>query len=182
MRKSWDNLLDMRKTNENSPKTRRRIVLWVVLLLSMLPVAEVFSQEVIEPVELTEADWTKFATVEVMTADFVAKKTKELKAWVRSKQDLGGGARFNEIKAAWGTIEKETAISITVEEKAAYKACLEQQASLQKEVIAYQVELIRDEKLLGVELYQRIAALVQEDPTLKEKLDQEVSRLKKKKR
>lgn len=158
------------------------MVLWLVLLLTMLPVAEIFSQEVLEPVELTEADWTKFATVEVMTANFVAKKTKELKAWVRSKQDLGGGARFNEIKAAWGKVEKETSISITSEEKVAYRACLEYQASLQKEVLAFQVDLIRDEKLLGTELYQRIAALVAEDPTLKEKLDQEVSRIKKKKR
>lgn len=158
------------------------MVLWVVLLFTILPVAKVFSQEVLESVELTEADWTKFATVEVMTADFVAKKTKELKAWVRSKQDLGGGARFNEIKAVWGDVEKETLISITTEEKVAYRACLEQQASLQKEVLAYQVDLIRDEKLLGVELYQRITLLVQEDPTLKEKLDQEISRLKKKKR
>lgn len=166
-------------TNENSPIPTRGIVFWVVLLLAVLPITEIFAQEIMEPVELTEADWTKFATVEVMTADFVAKKTKELKTWVRSKQELGGGARFNEIKAVWGDVEKETLINITTEEKIAYRAFLEQQASLQKEVLAYQVDLIRDEKLLGTELYQRIAGLIADDPTLKEKLDQEISRLKK---
>lgn len=160
----------------------RGIAFLVVFLLFLSPNYGVFGQEVTEPIALTEEDWTKFATVEVMTADFLAKKTKELKTWVRSNQDLGGGARFNEIKGAWGNLEKETSISITVEEKAAYKAYLDQQASLQKEVIAYQVELIRDEKLLGTDLYQQIATLVQEDPTLKEKLDQEIRRLKKKKR
>lgn len=169
-------------TNENSPKTRRIMVIWAVLLLTMLPVAEVFSQEVIELVELTEADWTKFATVEVMTAEMVAKKTKELKSWVRNKEGLGGGSRFNEIKAVWGNAEKEGSIGLSEVERSAYMACLDYQASLQKEIIAHQAELIRDEKLLGVELYQRIALLVQEDPTLKEKLDQEISRLKKKKR
>jgi hypothetical protein len=158
------------------------MVFWAVLLLTVLPITEIFAQEIMEPVELTEADWTKFATVEVMTADFVAKKTKELKTWVRSKQELGGGARFNEIKAVWGDVEKETLINITTEEKIAYRAFLEQQASLQKAVLTYQVDLIRDEKLLGTELYQRIAVLIADDPTLKEKLDQEISRLKKKRK
>ena len=92
-------MLENQMTNENSPKTMLRIVLCVVLLLTILPVAEGFSQEVLEPVELTEADWTKFATVEVMTSIMVAKKTKELKSWVRNKEGLGGGARFNEIES-----------------------------------------------------------------------------------
>jgi hypothetical protein len=181
VRKSFD-MLERQMPNAKHRKTLRGMFFWMVLLLFLLPVAGVFAQEEIEPVPLTDTDWTKFATVEVMTSDFLAKKTKELKTWVRSKQDLGGGARFNEIKGAWGNVGKETSISITVEEKVAYKAFLDQQAILQKEVIAYQVDLIRDDKLLGLELYERIAALVEEDPMLKEKLDQEIRRLKKKKR
>ena len=175
-------MLENQMTNENSPKTMHTIVLCVVLLFTILPVAEVFSQEVLEPVELTEADWTKFATVEVMTSAMVAKKTKELKSWVRNKEGLGGGARFNEIKAVWGNGEKEGSIGLTDIERKAYRECLDYQATLQKEVIAYQVDLIQDEKLLGLELYERIAELVAEDPMLKEKLDQEIRRLKKKKR
>jgi len=48
-------------------------------------------------------------------------------------------------------------------------------------VIAYQAELIRDEKLLGVALFEQISKAIQDNPSLKEKLLQEVARLKKKK-
>ncbi len=175
-------MLEKQMPNAKHRKTLRGMFFWMVLLLFLLPVAGVFGQEEIEPEPLTDADWTKFATVEVMTSDFLAKKTKELKTWVRSKQDLGGGARFNEIKGAWGNAVKEGSIGLSETERKAYTECLDYQASLQKEVIAYQVDLIRDDKLLGLELYERIAALVAEDPMLKEKLDQEIRRLKKKKR
>ncbi len=154
----------------------------VVILLFLFPVSGLLAQEVTEPVALTDADWTKFATVEVMTSALVTKKSKELKSWVRNKEGLGGGARFNEIKAVWGNKVKEGSIGLTDIERKAYAECLDYQASLQKEIIAYQVDLIQDEKLLGLELYDRIAELVAEDPMLKEKLDQEIRRLKKKKR
>jgi hypothetical protein len=168
---------------KNETYTRKicRVAFWVVLLLFLLPVSGVFAQEELQPIELTEADWTKFATVEVMTSAMVAKKTKELKTWVRNKEGLGGGARFNEIKAVWGNGEKEGSIGLSDTERIAYTECLDYQASLQKEIVAYQVDLIGDEKVLGLKLYERIAALVAEDPMLKEKLDQEIRRLKKKK-
>jgi hypothetical protein len=168
--------------NKSNPRILSGKTLWMGLMLFLLPVFALFAQEVTEPVELTEADWTKFATVEVMTAELLAKKTKELKTWVRNKEGLGGGARFNEIKAVWGNVEKEASINLTEVERTAYKECLVQQASLQREVIAYQADLIRDEKLLGMTLYLQIATLVEEDPTQKEKLDQEIRRLKKKKK
>lgn len=168
--------------NKIKSKITPRIAHWMGLALFLLPVFGAFSQEVAEPIELTEADWTKFATVEVMTAEVLAKKTKELKTWVRNKEGLGGGARFNEIKAVWGNAEKEGSINLTEVERKAYKDCLNYQASLQAEVIAYQADLIRDEKLLGMTLYLQIATLIEEDPTQKEKLDQEIRRLKKKKK
>jgi hypothetical protein len=181
VRKTFD-MLEKQMPNAKHRKTLRGMFFWMVLLLFLLPVAGVFAQEEIEPVPLTDADWTKFATVEVMTSAMVSKKTKELKTWVRNKEGLGGGARFNEIKAVWGNAAKEGSIGLTEVERKAYTECLDYQSSLQKEVIAYQVELIQDEKLLGTELYERIATLVDEDPMLKEKLDQEIRRLKKKKR
>ena len=181
MRNSWD-MQVKQMTNVKGSESMRGMIFWVVLLLFLVPVAGVFAQEEIEPEPLTDADWTKFATVEVMTSAMVSKKTKELKTWVRNKEGLGGGARFNEIKAVWGNAAKEGSIGLTEVERKAYTECLDYQSSLQKEVIAYQVELIQDEKLLGTELYERIATLVDEDPMLKEKLDQEIRRLKKKKR
>lgn len=167
--------------NQKCTRKIHGVAFWVVFLLLLLPVFGVFAQEESLAIELTEADWTKFATVEVMTSAMVAKKTKELKSWVRNKEGLGGGARFNEIKAVWGNGEKEGSIGLSDTERIAYTKCLDYQASLQKEIIAYQVGLIRDEKVLGLELYERIASLVAEDPMLKEKLDEEIRRLKKKK-
>jgi hypothetical protein len=47
-------------------------------------------------------------------------------------------------------------------------------------VVAFQAELIRDEKTLGVELFEHISKATRDNPSLKEKLIQEVARIKKK--
>jgi hypothetical protein len=52
---------------------------------------------------------------------------------------------------------------------------------MQQQVIAFQADLIRDEKLLGLKLFEEISKAIQDNPSLKEKLVQEVARLKKKK-
>ena len=46
--------------------------------------------------------------------------------------------------------------------------------------MAYQAELIRDEKVLGLELFEQLSKIIRDDPSQKEKLVQEVARLKKK--
>jgi hypothetical protein len=48
-------------------------------------------------------------------------------------------------------------------------------------VVVFQAELIRDEKLLGLKLFEQISKAIQHNPSLKEKLVQEVALLKKKK-
>jgi len=50
---------------------------------------------------------------------------------------------------------------------------------LQKLVVAYQAELIRDEKVLGLELFEQLSKIIRDDPSQKEKLVQEVARFKK---
>ena len=47
-------------------------------------------------------------------------------------------------------------------------------------VVTYQAELIRDEKVLGLVFFVQPAEGIRDDPSLKEKLVQEVARLKKK--
>lgn len=129
---------------------------------------------------LQEADWTKYAQVEVLTSSLLSKKEEELKNWVKAKEELGGGARFNQIKSVWGNAKKESGIGLNEKERAAYQEYLALQDSLQKVVVVYQVELIRDEKVLGLELFEHISQVIRDDPSLKEKLVQEVGRLKKK--
>lgn len=139
-----------------------------------------FSQEVKPEIVLTEADWKKYAQIEVLTSTFLTQKEVELKTWVKAKEELGGGARFNQIKSVWGNAKKETGIELTEKERAAYQQYLGVQDSLQKMVVTYQAGLIRDEKVLGLELFEQLSKIIRDDPAQKEKLVQEVARLKKK--
>jgi hypothetical protein len=141
----------------------------------------VVAQEDTTQVVLTDADWSKYAQIEVMTSKFMAEKNQELKDWITAKEGLGGGARYNQIKGAWGNAKKELAIVLTEKERAAYQEALAYQNSMQQKVVAYQADLIRDEKLLGLKLFEQISKAIQDNPSLKEKLVQEVARLKKKK-
>jgi hypothetical protein len=157
-----------------------RLPFFIFILLFICSSQRLFSQEVKPEIVLTDADWTKFAQVEVLTAAFLTQKEGELKTWVKAKQELGGGARFNQIKGAWGNSKKEVGIELTEKEKSAYQEYLAFQDSMQKMVVSYQAELIRDEKVLGLELYEHLSKAIRDDPSLKEKLVQEVARLKKK--
>ncbi len=141
----------------------------------------VVAQEDTTQVILTDEDWSKYAQIEVMTSKFMAEKTQELKDWISAKEGMGGGASFNQIKGAWGNAKKELAIGLTDKERAAYQEALAFQNSMQQQVIAFQADLIRDEKLLGLKLFEEISKAIQDNPSLKEKLVQEVARLKKKK-
>lgn len=155
--------------------------IFLVGLLFWSVAQEVVAQVDTTQVVLTDADWSKYAQIEVMTSKFMAEKTQELKEWITAKEGLGGGARYNQIKGAWGNAKKELAIVLTEKERVAYQEALAYQNSMQQKVVAYQADLIRDEKLLGLKLFEQISKAIQENPSLKEKLVQEVARLKKKK-
>lgn len=157
-----------------------RIRLTLLFLLFLCSGQLLFSQEVKPEIVLTEADWKKYAQIEVLTYTFLSQKEEELKTWVKAKEELGGGARFNQIKSVWGNAKKETGIELTEKERLAYEEYLTFQDSLQKLVVAYQAELIRDEKVLGLEIFEQLSKIIRDDPSQKEKLVQEVARLKKK--
>ena len=86
--------------------------------------------------------------------------------------------RYNEIKAAWGDDAKMTEANVTEEEKAAYQAVQDFQASLTDTVKEYKTNLIMDEEVLGAGTYNKVLAATKEDPAMKEKLDQLISELK----
>jgi hypothetical protein len=155
-----------------------RILLACLLFWSITQ--EVVAQEDTTQVVLTDADWSKYAQIEVMTSTFMTEKTQELKEWISAKEGLGGGARYNQIKGIWGDAKKEIAIGLTEKEREAYQEALAFQNSMQKMVIAFQADLIRDEKLLGLKLFEQISKAIQDNPSLKEKLVQKVAQLTKK--
>lgn len=150
--------------------------IWMsMFLLGGLSLAA-FAQETTE--EVTDEELKKYASVEVMTAEFVEKKTDELKDMILNNEVIEGGARYNEIKAAWGDAAKEAEIELTDEERAAYKAIKDFQDSLQASVVEYKTELIKDDTVLGVSTYNKVNGAIKGDPAMKEKLDQLVAEMK----
>ncbi|GAA0877137.1 hypothetical protein GCM10009119_01050 [Algoriphagus jejuensis] len=137
-----------------------------------------FSQEAPAAEDVTDDELKKFANVEFMTSEFVEKKTGELKDMILNNEVIGGGARYNEIKDAWGDAAKEAEIELTEEERAAYKAIKDFQDSLQESVVEYKTELIKDDEVLGVSIYNKVNGAIKEDPAMKEKLDQMVEEMK----
>lgn len=140
-----------------------------------------FAQDTAADESVTDEELKKFATVEVMTSEFVEKKTEELKDMILNNEVIDGGARYNEIKAAWGDAAKEAEIELTDAERAAYNAIKDFQDSLQESVVEYKTELIKDDEVLGVSIYNKVNGAIKEDPALKEKLDQMVEEMKVKK-
>jgi hypothetical protein len=135
-----------------------------------------FAQEAAE--EVTNEELTKFANVEVMTSEYVDSKTEELRAMILENEIFQGGARYNEIKAAWGDEAKMTEAEITEEEKAAYQAVQDFQNSLQDVVKEYKTELIMNDSILGASTYNKVNGAQKSDPAVKEKLDALISELK----
>jgi len=135
-----------------------------------------FAQEADEKV--TDEDLKKYATVEVMTSSFVDSKTEELRNMILNNEKIDGGARYNEIKAAWGDEAKMTEAEITEEEKMAFQAVKDFQDSLQESVKEYKTELIMDDEILGAGLYNKVLAATKADPSVKEKLDSMIEEMK----
>lgn len=157
----------------------RKFWMFLVLFAGISLVS--FAQEEVAQNEVTDEDLKKFATVEVMTVEYVEKKTEELKNMILNNEVIAGGARYNEIKAAWGNAAKEEEIKLTDEEKTAYKAIKDFQDSLQQSVVNYKTELIKNDEVLGVSIYNKVNTAIKANPVLKEKLDQMILSLKEKK-
>ncbi|WPR76660.1 hypothetical protein [Algoriphagus sp. NG3] len=128
--------------------------------------------------KVTDEDLTKYANVEVMTSTYVENKTQELRDMILNNEVIDGGARYNEIKAAWGDEEKMAEAEVTEEEKAAFQAVKDFQDSLQDSVKEYKTELIMDEEVLGAGTYNKVLAATKEDPSVKEKLDNLIAEMK----
>jgi hypothetical protein len=155
-------------------------IVWSFLILFVGFVSVSFGQVEEQTNEVTDEELQKFAMIEWKTLEFVEKKTEELKKLINKNEIIKGGARFNELKTAWGNSEKELAIAITDEEREAFKSIKFVQDSLQQSAVEFKADLIRDEQLLGINLYQKINSAIKINPVLQEKLDQMVLALKEK--
>lgn len=138
----------------------------------------VYAQDVVVEEAITDEEMTKFANVEVLTSDFVEGKNKELVDMITNNEVLGGGARYNEIKAAWGDEAKMTAINVTPEEKEAYQGILDFMTSMKQVVVEFKTELIKNDSILGIATYNKVNKAIKEDPATKEKMNSLINVLK----
>lgn len=136
-----------------------------------------YAQEATEG-PVTDEELTQYATVEVMTSQYVEQKTEELRNMILNNEVIDGGARYNEIKAAWGDDAKMTEANVTEEEKTAYQAILDFQGGLQQSVVDYKTGLITDSDVISVSVYNKVLGALKEDPSMKEKLDNLIAELK----
>ncbi|KPQ19521.1 MAG: hypothetical protein HLUCCX10_02205 [Algoriphagus marincola HL-49] len=136
-----------------------------------------FGQEATEG-PVTDEELTQYATVEVMTSQYVEQKTEELRNMILNNEVIDGGARYNEIKAAWGDEAKMAEANVTDEEKAAYQAILDFQSGLQQSVVDYKTNLITDSDVISVSVYNKVLGAIKEDPAVKEKLDTMIEEMK----
>ncbi len=120
---------------------------------------------------VTDEELAKFANVEVMTSNYVDEKTEVLRNMILNNEKIDGGARYNEIKAAWGDEAKMAEAKVTEEEKAAFQAVQDFQDSLQESVKEYKTALIMDDAILGAGTYNKVNGAIKDDPALKAKLD-----------
>ena len=135
-----------------------------------------YAQEAAEAV--TDEDLKKYANVEVLTSSYVDSKTEELRNMILNNEVIDGGARYNEIKAAWGDEAKMAEANVTEEEKAAFQAVKDFQDSLQDSVKEYKTELIMDNEVLGAGTYNKVLAATKGNPAVKEKLDKMIAEMK----
>jgi hypothetical protein len=156
---------------------KKIILIGVLVTLIGIPV---IAQEVEITEIITEEELVKFAKMELLTLKFAESKNVELKKVISNNAAFGGGARYNQIKSAWGNMSKMETISLKPEEKTAYLETLDLKDSLKTLVLDYKVGLIRKEPVLGVSGYEKISKAINEDPTMKERLDAIIKNLKEK--
>ncbi|TXE13597.1 hypothetical protein [Algoriphagus aquimarinus] len=128
--------------------------------------------------KVTDEDLAKYASMEVQFYDFLNSRTEKMKSMIMENEIFQGGARYNEIKAAWGDEAKMTEAKVTDEEKAAYEEIQAFQDSQQGVLKEFKTNLIMDEEVLGAGTYNKVLAATKEDPAVKEKLDSMIAEMK----
>jgi ribosome-associated translation inhibitor RaiA len=128
--------------------------------------------------EINEEELLKYATVEDSTAAYLEGKQNELENMIKNDETLGGAARYNQFKAAWGNEQKLEEINATAEEKEAYQKIQSAIENLGKDVVKYKTELIMNPEVLGAATYNKVKKAMDADPSVKEKVNSLIAELK----
>lgn len=147
------------------------------LLLGIFSVQS-FAQEASE--EVTEEEMVKYAAMEAKVQAYIQDKQTTMEEMIKNNEVLGGGARYNEIKGAWGNDEKLAEIEATDEEKAAFEEIQNYIDSIGDEVKEYMTGLIMDKEVLGAATYNKVRKAMSADPAVKEKINSLITEMKEK--
>lgn len=155
----------------------KKLFVLAFLLIGLLG-ANAYAQEAGDE-EITEDELMKFAAMEDSVMAFYEMKNEEIIEMIKNHEVIPP-ARYNEIKAAWGSEEKMAELAATPEETEAYQSVLDAMEAVKKEVTELKVSLIKDEDVLGVPTYNKVNKAYKEDPEVKEKIDSLTAELKEK--
>jgi translation initiation factor 2B subunit (eIF-2B alpha/beta/delta family) len=156
---------------------RKFIVLAFLMigLISMQAIAQDTEEE-----EVTEDEMRKFAAMEDDFNAYLQVRQDSLVTMIKSDETLGGAARYNEIKAAWGDEEKLSEIEITDEEREAFQKIQDYVDNLGQDASQYKKDKIMDPEVLGAATYNKVMKAMSSDPSVKEKIDSMISEMRKK--
>lgn len=155
---------------------KRNAIVLAFLFIGLFHV-QVFAQD--EGDEVTEEEMQKFAAMEANFNSYIQVKQDSLVEMIKTDEELGGAARYNEIKAAWGDEEKLAEINITEEEKGAFQSIQDYVDNLGKDASQYKKDMIMDNEVLGAATYNKVMKAMSEDPSIKDKVDSMIAEIKK---
>jgi hypothetical protein len=152
----------------------KKLFVLAFLMIGILSV-QAFAQEA---EELTEEEMVKYAAMEAKVQAFIQEKQITMEEMIKENEVIGGGARYNELKAAWGNEEKLNEIEASEEEKVAFAEIQNYIDSIGDEVKEYMTGLIMDQEVLGAATYNKVRRAMSADPSIKNKINSLVSELK----
>ena len=155
----------------------KRLIAMAFLGLGMMQV-QANAQDAAYPV--TEEEMMKFAAMEESVSHFLQEKQDALVEMVKNDEVLGGAARYNEIKSAWGKDDKLAEIKISEEERAAYQKIQDYINSMTEQVKEFKLEQIKNPEVLGAATYNKVNKAMNADPELKKKVSEMIAQLKQK--
>ncbi|MGY6744299.1 MAG: hypothetical protein ACXIUQ_16285 [Cecembia sp.] len=152
----------------------KKLFLLAFLMLGMISVQS-YAQD--ESEELTEEEMVKYAAMEAKVQAFIKEKQTTMEEMIKENETLGGGARYNEIKGAWGNDEKLAEIEASEEEKEAFAEIQAYIDAIGDEVKEYMTGLIMDAEVLGAATYNKVRRAMNADPAVKEQINNLVAEL-----
>lgn len=155
----------------------KKLILFAFLIFGIFSI-QGFAQG--ESEELTEEEIVKYASMEAKVQAFIKEKQSTMEEMIKNNEVLGGGARYNEIKGAWGKEDKLSEIEITEEERVAFGEIQAYIDAIGDEVKGYMTGLIMDQEVLGAATYNKVRRAMNADPAVKEKINSLVAELKEK--